>query len=92
MEEMCMPQTIIDLWNGNIAPCEHCGTHDPEVDHLIGLIERNRGHLCEGLTAAQKEVFQKYIDSSEEYLLRMLEPAFCDGFCLGSRLVMESIL
>ena len=89
---MCMPQTIIDLWNGNIAPCEHCGAHDPEVNHLIGLIERNREHLCEGLTAAQKETLQKYIDCSEEYLFRMLELAFSDGFCLGSRLVMESIL
>lgn len=86
-----MPQTIINLWNGNIAPCEHCGSHDTEVKHLIGLMERNRETLCEGLTAAQRETFQKYIDCSEEYLLRMLELAFCDGFCLGSRLIMESL-
>lgn len=87
-----MSQTISDLWNGNIAPAEHCGAHDPQVNRLVGLMERNREHLSEGLTAAQKETFQKYIDSSEEYLLRMLELAFCDGYCLGSRLVMESIL
>ena len=84
-----MTQTITDLWNGNIAPAEHCGAHDPEANHLICLIERNRERLCEGLTDAQKETFQKYIDSSEEYLLRMLELAFCDGFCLGSRLLCE---
>ena len=23
--------TIKDLWNGNIAPCEHCGSHNPEI-------------------------------------------------------------
>lgn len=86
-----MPQTIIDLWYGNIAPCEHCGSHDPEANHLISLIERNREALCENLTAEQKETFQKYIDCMEEYLLRMLELAFCDGFCMGSRLVMESL-
>lgn len=86
-----MTQTITDLWNGNIAPCEHCGSHDKEANHLIGLMERNREALHEGLTAAQRETFQKYIDSSEEYLLRMLELAFCDGFCLGSKLVMESL-
>lgn len=84
--------TITDLWNGNIAPCERCGAHDSEVNHLIGLMERNRETLREGLTAAQIEIFQKYIDCSEEYLLRMLELAFCDGFCLGGKLAIEIIL
>lgn len=84
-------QTITDLWNGNIAPCEHCGSHDAEVNHLIGLMEQNRENLCRGLTELQKETFQKYIDCSEEYLLKMLELAFCDGFCLGSKLMIESL-
>ena len=84
-------QTIIDLWNGNIAPCEHCGAHDAEAKHLFGLMERNRETLREGMTAAQIEIFQKYIDCSEEYLLRMLEVAFSDGFCLGGQIVMDII-
>ena len=87
-----MQQTIIDLWNGNIAPCEHCGSHDPVINKLMSLMERNREKLSNGLTEAQMEIFQKYVDCSDEYLLRMLELAFCDGFCLGSRLAIESIL
>lgn len=86
-----MTQTILDLWNGNVAPCEHCGRHDTEANQLIGLIERNREKLSEGLTEAQKEMFQKYIDCSEEYLLRMLALAFREGFCLGSRLSVEAL-
>lgn len=86
-----MMHTIVDLWNGNIAPCEHCGSHDAEANRLVNLMECNREALCEGLTAAQKEVFQKYIDCSEEYLLRMLELAFCDGFSLGSRITIETL-
>ena len=85
-------QTIIDLWNGNIAPCEHCGSHDPVINKLLILIERNREQLSCGLTEAQMETFQKYMDCSDEYLLRMLELAFCDGFCLGGKLVMETWL
>lgn len=85
-------RTIIDLWNGNIAPFEYCGANDSEANHLIGLMERNRENLREGLTAAQIEMFQKYIDCSEEYLLRMLELAFCDGFCLGGKLAIETII
>jgi len=85
-------QTISDLWSGNIAPCEHCGSHDSEANRLLDLIERNREALHKGLTQAQKETFQKYIDCSEEYLLRMMELAFCDGFCLGNRLATESLI
>jgi len=32
------------------------------------------------------------MECSDEYLLRMLELAFCDGFCLGGKLVMETWL
>ena len=87
-----MTQTILDLWNGNIAPCEHCGSHDPEANHLIGLMERNREDLRKGLTNAQAETFQKYIDCCEEYLLRMLELAFCEGFSLAAKLTVESLI
>lgn len=86
-----MLQTISDLWNGNIAPFEHCGAHDPEANHLIYLMERNREALCGELPDMQKETFQKYIDCSEEYRLRMMELAFCDGFCLGSRFAIEAL-
>ena len=85
-----MSQTITDLWNGNIAPCEHCGAHDPELNRILLILERNRNTLCTGLTDAQKEYFQKYCDCSDDYLLRMLELAFCDGFSLGCKLTIEA--
>ena len=85
-----MIQTISNLWNGNIAPCEHCGAHDSEANHLASLMARNRESLYNGLTTAQAELFQKYIDCSEEYLLRLLELAFCDGFRIGGRLAIET--
>lgn len=84
-------QTIIDLWNGNIAPVEHCGSRDPQANELVCLMERNHKNLSDGLTQAQRETFQKYIDCSEEYLLRMMELAFCDGFCLAGKLAMDTM-
>ena len=86
-----MTKTIEDLWNGNLAPADNCGNRDPELNHLIALMERNRAKLCESINALQQETFEKYIDSSEEYLLRMMERAFCDGFCLASKLLMEAL-
>ena len=85
-------QTIIDLWNGNIGPCEHCGSHDPQIRELLALMKRNREELSVGLTALQMEVFQKFLDCSNEYQLRMVELAFCDGFCLGEKLVAEALM
>lgn len=84
-----MLKTISELWNGNIAPVEHCGAHDAGANHLSCLIERNRESLRNIMTPEQKELFQKYMDCSEEYLLRMMELAFCDGFCIGGRLAIE---
>ena len=86
-----MNNIISDLWNGNIAPCEHCGAHDPVANKLISLMERNREMLCSEMTEVQKESFQKYMDCSEEYLLRMLELAFFDGFVLASKLAAEAL-
>ena len=86
-----MAQTIYDLWNGNITPADHCGSHDPEANHLISLMMRNEEKLRGGLPDGQREVFQKYVDCSEEYLMRMLELAFREGFSLGCKLVTESL-
>lgn len=87
-----MTQTISDLWNGNIAPYERCGMRDPDLKHLICLMERNRESLLKETTVQQQEIFEKYEDCSDEYLLRMTERAFCDGFCLASKLLTQALL
>lgn len=84
--------TIFELWNGNIAPCEHCGAHDQEANRLVCSMERNREALLAGLTGAQAEIYQNYMDCSEKYLLRMLELAFSEGFALGGKLISEILL
>ena len=90
MEEHNMIQTISDLWNGEITHCKHCGAHDSQANQIARLMARNRELLHSGLTAAQAELFQKYIDCTEDYLLRMLELAFCEGFRIGGRLAIET--
>ena len=85
-----MTPTINELWNGNISPAEHCGDNDLLISELHSLMEKNRKNLSSGLSVSQMEIFQKYMDCSEEYLFRMLELAFCDGFCLGTKLVAEA--
>ena len=89
IEVILMTNALCELWNGNIAPVDHCGAHDREANHLSALLERKRESLLVELTAEQRLLFQKYMDCSEEYLLRMMELSFCDGFRIGARLLME---
>ena len=49
-----MKDTIIDLWYGNIAPCEHCGSHDPKASKLIHLFYMIELAFQEGFVIASK--------------------------------------
>ncbi len=86
-----MVQTISDLWNGDLAPFDNCGVHDGPAKELGRLRERSREALERELTDSQKVFLQAYTDASENYLFRMMELAFGEGFCLGSRLSAEAL-
>lgn len=85
-------QTIKDLWYGKIGPCDHCGSCDPELNHLTDLMERSREDLNKISTPQQMDIFEKYIDCADEYSRLMMEQAFCEGFCLASRIMAEALL
>lgn len=86
-----MKNTITNLWNGRIEPYAHCGEENTEMKLLTSLIERNHSVLYRELTNKQKELLEKYTDCCDEYMLLLSEQAFCDGFCLGARLLSEAL-
>lgn len=86
-----MAGTIEKLWNGEIAPCEKCGSQDPEINDLLVLMRKNKETIYKELSPQQQKILEKYIDCSDEYVLRITEQAFCEGFCLASKLLTESL-
>ena len=84
-----MRETMKDLWYGNVNPCEKCGGSDPELRQLLSLVEQNRAALACGLEKSQREVLEKMIANYDKYWCLLEEQAFCDGFCLASRLMAE---
>lgn len=86
-----MKQTISDLWNGEIAPIERCGVRDVQANQLMHIAAQNREALRGELSEAQKEKLQKLLDCSEQYMLRMMELSFRDGFSLGVKLTAEAM-
>ena len=86
-----MTHTIEDLWNGELAFCEHCGAYDPEANRLVREVARFRDDLLPQLQEGQLEQLQGYIDRTERYTLRMMELAFQDGFSAGVKLLTEGL-
>ena len=86
-----MKETISDLWNGRLSPCDGCGIHDPQVKELSCWMGRCRDALIATMTPPQKQLLEAYMDCSEDHLLRMMEDAFCQGFSLASSLLTEAL-
>ena len=87
-----MSKTIIDLWYGHIIPFEECGANDPAILELHRLMTRHSDTLRKELTEVQTESFQKFIESNDDYMIRMTELAFQQGFTIGCKLTAEALL
>lgn len=85
-----MSKTIAQLWNGNLDPVRYSGRTNQEMKQLEVLLQRNLDTLEEALNDPQKKLFEKYNTQMDEYLIVANEQAFCDGFCLGARMMAEA--
>lgn len=86
-----MNYTIGDLWRGNIAPWDNCGSHDPAIDRIVSLMDRSREDLSEIATKQQMELFEKYAGYADAYADLMMEQAFIEGFSLGTGLMSQAL-
>ena len=71
---------------------EKCGADDSEIKELLRLMEKNSEKLMNGIDEKQAEVFQKYIDCSDEYAFAYAAHAFDAGFRLACKLMAETLI
>ena len=83
--------TIAKLWNGNLEPIKYSGINNQDLQELEGLILTNYNHVLETADIKTKENFEKFKDCFEEYLSLVSEQSFCDGYALGSKLLVEAL-
>lgn len=81
--------TISELWDGKIAPCEHCGARDAKANLMFAGIRRSKEALEAALPEVQQSLAEKYAQCWEDYLMRMMELSFREGVILGMRLGAE---
>lgn len=86
-----MKRTISELWNISIASEENTELNNSEMRELERLLARNRETLKETLNERERELLQKYIVCSEDYLFAASEQSFCDGFCLAAKIFAEAL-
>ena len=87
-----MTKTIARLWNGTLDPAKYSGADNSELKQLEQLIQRNGESLEESIDKKAEEIFEKYIDCVNEYIVLCNEQAFCDGFSLGAKIITEALL
>ncbi len=85
-----MIKSIANLWNGNLEPISRFGKNNGEMKELERLIGKSEEKIEGILNEEQKKVIKNYTDLLNEYLIVSNEQAFCDGFCVGTRLFFEA--
>ena len=78
-----------ELWYGNIEPTEYGTSPSPEYRELRRLVDRNETDLRATMTDAQKELFNRYLESVLEYQTLSELMLFQNSFKLGARLAIE---
>lgn len=86
-----MSNTIEKLYEGKLEPFRLTGKSNSEMRRTETLIERNKKKLEEALDDDRKKIFEKYVECMNEYLILTSEQVFCDGFCMGARILSEAI-
>ena len=78
-----------ELWYGNIEPTEYGASSRQEYWELRRLVDRNETDLRASMTDAQKELFNRYLESVLEYQTLSELMLFQNSFKLGARLMVE---
>ena len=78
-----------ELWYGNIEPTEFGASPNQEYRELRRLVDRNETDLRATMTDAQKELFNRYLESVLEYQTLSELMLFQNSFKLGARLMVE---
>ena len=78
-----------ELWYGNIEPTEYGSSPNQEHRELRRLVDRNETDLRATMTDAQKELFNRYLESVLESQTMSELMLFQNSFKLGARLMVE---
>ena len=83
--------TLENLYYGNIAPHEYEVEHGSEYDVTVKPVIRHEQELSATLTEHQKAILEKIKDNHTELMNLGEHNAFCRGFSLAVRLMIDAM-
>ena len=83
--------TLENLYYGNIAPHAYEVERGSEYDIIAKLVIRHEQELSATLTEQQKALLEKIKDNHTELMSLGERDAFCRGFSLAVRLMVEAM-
>ena len=83
--------TLENLYYGNIAPHEYEVERGSEYDVTAKLVIRHEQELSATLTEQQKAILEKIKDNHTELMSLGERDAFCRGFSLAVRLMIDTM-
>ncbi len=86
-----MNNSIARLWNGGIAPAHGLGKNNYEIEQLTELIDHILDAFTKSLIKEQENLFEKLVNNVNEYIGMITEEAFCDGFSVGTKLMVDAM-
>ena len=88
-----MLSNIEELWFGNLEPIKDLEHNSNELKELETLLQRN-SELLRGFLSKEDAVkrFEIYIACVDEYISTISKMAFSEGFKLGTKFTVESLI
>ena len=83
--------TLENLYYGNIAPHEYEVERGSEYDVTAKLVIRHEQELSSTLTEQQNAILEKIKDNHTELMSLGERNAFCRGFSLAVRLIIDAM-
>ena len=83
--------TLENLYYGNITPHEYEVERGSEYDVIAKLVIRHEQELSATLTEQQKAILEKIKDNHTELMSLGERDAFCRGFSLAVRLMLDTM-
>ena len=83
--------TLENLYYGNIAPHEYEVERGSEYDVTAKLVIRHEQELSATLTEQQNTILEKIKDNHTEIMSLGERNAFCRGFSLAVRLIIDAM-
>lgn len=86
-----MKSLLADMYYQRVRLKNDSMKHQKELCEISALIERNERDLKTRLNDEEKELFEKYLDCTNELSSLECCNEFLTGFRLGGRIVMEIV-